>query len=214
MELWELLDTPIDELYEQGILQDRIERNVKQNVLTFECCLCGEEYSETWARNNPDKLSRGLWCASCKLPTMFLKQATPSTIYYRSRSMEHGNLGENVSGECWQCGQREGLHHITFSNGQPLAVCSIHIKPFGKAAYQATQYKQACLAGLFNDIHSGHFDPGRDYTYQQLRAACCKAGYTPRILDKMRAYNQAEMNAAMQDILGDIQINQEGQARS
>src|SRR5438105_2463496 len=119
MDAYELLTTPIDDLYDAGILREPAEeRNVKMSTLTFTCCMCGETFTEDYARNNPDRVSRGMYCLTCGTPTMFLSQAIPNTIHYRSRTMSHGSFADDVSAECWLCGATEDLHTITMSNGQ------------------------------------------------------------------------------------------------
>ena len=144
MELWELFNTPIDELYDRGILlEPEPERNVRMCTLTFTCVLCGDEYTERYARNNPDKLSRGMYCTVCNAPSMFLVRANPWTRFYKSRAVEHASFGDDVSGECWLCGTREQLVATTFSNDQAVKLCREHLKPFAKEAYKARQRKQA-----------------------------------------------------------------------
>lgn len=143
MDLWTLLNTPLDELYDLGILPEpEPERDVKMNVLTYKCILCGDVYTERYARNNPDKLSRGMYCTECTTPSMFLEQATPYTIHYRSRSTEYASFVDDVSGECWKCGETSGLVPVTFSNGQVQKLCKAHFKPYVKEAHKALARKQ------------------------------------------------------------------------
>ena len=148
MDLYELFNTPIDELYEMGVLKEpEPERNVKMCTLTYTCCICGDVYTERYARNNPDKCSRGLYCTACNTPTMFLEQAVPFTLHYRSRGMEYGSFCDDVSSECWECGSTERLYPLAFSNGQEVKICSVHLREFAKEACKAAQRKRECLGG-------------------------------------------------------------------
>ena len=154
MDLWQLLNTPIDDLYDMGILPEpEPERDVKQNVHTFFCSECGDTYTETWARNNPDYIAIGIYCTQCQTKTMHLRSASPSTLAYRSRAMSIGSFRDNVSQECWDCGSKERLTACCFSNGQDVKLCPVHLREYVPHILRALKKREE--AGLIARNEAG-----------------------------------------------------------
>jgi len=140
MDLFELFNTPIDELYERGILKEpEPERNKRMILLTLKCSLCQREYRENYCRQNPDRLALGMNCPGCGSYTWELVQAVPYTVYYRSYAMEHASFGDDTRGQCWECGRKHNLTFYTFSNGEKVEVCLKHFKDYHKEMFLLKQ---------------------------------------------------------------------------
>lgn len=137
-----LLLTPVNELYEMGILQEQTESDVREQILTFTCLTCQEEYTNTWQRSiSPDHLSRGMHCLHCGTPTMILTSVAASTISYRSRAMEIGSFSDNGQTRCWKCDTPTKLE-LELSNEQVIRVCPLHYPKYAKETYKAKERKR------------------------------------------------------------------------
>ncbi len=116
----------------------QIERNTRNILITFVCTRCDDEYTETYARQYPDRLARQLNCPRCYTHTYHLINCIPNTVYYRSTAMEHASFSDDTSKECFECGVPAELHPFTFSNGMQVQLCTKHQHRYLKSYYKLT----------------------------------------------------------------------------
>ena len=154
MDLFEFLNTPLEDLYDLGILPEpQPERDVKQATHTFKCSSCGDQYMDTWGRGNPDAIAIGIYCTTCQTKTMHLEHTTPSTLAYRSRAIEIGGFCDDVRQECWECGAKERLTATHFSNGQEIKLCPVHLREYVPAILRAMRKREE--AGIIKRNEAG-----------------------------------------------------------
>jgi hypothetical protein len=128
------------------LVPHRIERNVKNMQITLVCSLCGDKYTETYARQHPDQLAHRLNCPSCYTHTYKLVQVVPSTVHYRSSAMERASFSDDISGECFECGKAEALHSYTFSNGMQVRLCTAHYHRYLKIAFKLSEQQEELVS--------------------------------------------------------------------
>lgn len=102
-----------------------VARPQKHMTITVGCSDpdCSYEKTDDYTRQCPDKLILTQWCPECHKDAR-LVSVTPFTIFYWDYSLKHASFGDDVRGECWQCGYKKStLQGYTLGNGERVDLC-------------------------------------------------------------------------------------------
>lgn len=122
-----------------------ISKPERHMQLSLKCSSCPYEHSDSYARQNPDRLLLTQWCPDCHADVQ-LVSAIPNTIYFWSQSIKHASFRDNIASECWDCGAKGQIHRYTFSNGVQVELCLQHFKQYWKELIRFTAQRQEFIA--------------------------------------------------------------------
>ena len=86
-----------------------VARPEKHMTFTVMCSdpSCSYENTNDYIRQCPERLALTQWCPACHSDVLVVS-AVPFTVFYHDYAIKHASFSDNVAGECWQCGYKQG----------------------------------------------------------------------------------------------------------